>query len=498
MAFDFTDLTRKAARAFGWSMLRSAFEQGFAFLVFLVLARLLAPEDFGLIAIAAAIIELLRLLSWAGMPEVVIRAPQLSEEMADTAFWTNAGVGLALAGLTLLGTDAIAAAFRQPALAGVMQAMALIIVVSALGGIHNARLIRNFGHKALAMRALAANLAGGIVGIAVALAGGGVWALVAQRLAAETVQTLAMWVALRWVPRPRYRPRLVPGMVRFGAGMTVTNVTNIMTMRVQEALVGLYLPVAAAGYFRVGNRIIDLITQLAFMPAHQAALPSFAQLQENPRELGLAFLGAIRLAALVAFPAFLGLAAVAPQLVPLALGEQWRPSVPVLQALSLIGIPLVLDLFLNPVLVAVGHSRDLAIYSVIKIALATAFTLAALPHGVAAVAAALALRGWITVPMVVVLLRRACGLPWGSLMRALWPPLVGSGGMAAATLAVGLQAAPTLSPAVLLMVQVAFGAVLYVLIMLTLGRAFVSESARQLLPVMPVPMREWLRRAMEL
>ncbi len=497
MAFDFTELKQKTARAFAWSLLRSAFEQGFAFVVFLVLARLLAPDDFGLIAIAAAIIELLRLLSWSGMPEVVIRAPHLSEEMADTAFWTNVGVALVLAGGTLLAVDGIAAAFGQPALAPVMQAMALIVVVSALGGIHNARLIRNFGHKALAMRALAANLAGGVAGISVALAGGGVWALVAQRLAAEVVQTLAMWVALRWVPRLRFRPAELPAMIRFGAGMTITNVTNIMTVRVQEALVGLHMPVAATGYFRVANRVIELITQMAFMPAHQAALPSFARLQDQRDDLGHAFLGAIRLGALVAFPAFLGLAAAAPHLVPFALGEQWRPSVPVLQALALIGVPLVVDLFLNPVLVAVGHSRSLAVYSVLKIALATALTLAALPFGVVAVAAGLALRGWVMLPMAMMLLHRACGLPREAVLGAMWPPLLAALSMAAATYALGQQLGALMPDGAVVATQVAFGAGLYVLLMLTAARAFVLESARQVMPVMPVGMREWVRRAVE-
>ncbi|HIJ61837.1 MAG TPA: oligosaccharide flippase family protein, partial [Rhodospirillaceae bacterium] len=423
-------LKKKTVLAFIWCSIRSGIEQIATFIIFLFLGRMLTPDDFGVVALAAGIVEVLRLLSWVGLFEAIIRAPELDEVAADTAFWTSVTIGGVLVGLVLLLAAPAARLFDQPVLAPVIRAMSLIVIASALGITHTGRLARNFGHKSLALRALAANIAGGLAALAAILAGGGLWALVAQRVAAEVVQTAAVWIALPWLPKLRFSPAEIRRMAGFGARITIVNIIAGVHMRVQEAVVGLRLPVAAVGSLRIANRLTELIQQMVFLPANQATMVAFSRLQADPANLQRAYLQALRLAGLAAIPCFLGLACLGPRLVPWLFGNQWTASVPILQALCLAVVPTTVLYFMPPVLVAVGDAGGLAWLSAANLTLGVIATLAAARHGILAVGIGLTVRSWLLLPACLYLLNRASGLKAGAVLGAVAMPTAAAVGAA--------------------------------------------------------------------
>lgn len=485
-------LKKKTVIAFLWSSVRSGIEQITTFIIFLFLGRMLTPDDFGIVALAAGIVEILRLLSWVGLFEAIIRAPDLDETAADTAFWTSVTIGAVLAAAVLLLAGPAARLFGQPVLAPVIRAMSLIVIASALGITHTGRLARNFGHKSLAMRALAANIAGGLAAAAVIFAGGGLWALVAQRVAAEIMQTAAVWIALPWLPKPRFSWAEVRRMAGFGARITIVNVIAGVHMRIQEAVVGLHLPVAAVGSLRVANRLTELFQQMVFLPANQATMVAFSRLQGEPASLRRAYLQALRLAGLAAMPCFIGLAAIAPRLVPWLFGAQWAASVPVLQALCLAVVPITILYFMPPVLVAVGDAGGLAWLSAANLGLGIASTLMAAGHGILAVGIGLTVRSWLLMPACLLLLFRAAGLAPRAVLGALAAPSLAALGAALPVLA--LAGREGLATPLRLALDIALFGTVYAGLLLVFGRPFIGAVAQSLAPLMPPKLQAGLRR----
>ena len=446
---------------------------------------MLTPDDFGVVALAAGIVEVLRLLSWVGLFEAIIRAPELDEVAADTAFWTSVTIGGVLVGLVLLLAAPAARLFDQPVLAPVIRAMSLIVIASALGITHTGRLARNFGHKSLALRALAANIAGGLAALAAILAGGGLWALVAQRVAAEVVQTAAVWIALPWLPKLRFSPAEIRRMAGFGARITIVNIIAGVHMRVQEAVVGLRLPVAAVGSLRIANRLTELIQQMVFLPANQATMVAFSRLQADPANLQRAYLQALRLAGLAAIPCFLGLACLGPRLVPWLFGNQWTASVPILQALCLAVVPTTVLYFMPPVLVAVGDAGGLAWLSAANLTLGVIATLAAARHGILAVGIGLTVRSWLLLPACLYLLNRASGLKAGAVLGAVAMPTAAAVGAALPVLGLADWQGIDLPVPVRLGLDFAAFATVFTGLLLLFGRSFLGTVAGSLFPLIP-------------
>ena len=488
------NLRKKTVIAFIWCLVRSGIEQITTFIIFLFLSRMLTPDDFGVVALAAGIVEILRLLSWVGLFEAIIRAPDLDEIAADTAFWTSVTVGGLLAGLVLVLAEPAARLFGQPVLAPVIRTMSLIVIASSLGITHTGRLARNFGHRSLAMRALAANIAGGLAALAVILADGGLWALVAQRIGAEIMQTAAVWVALPWVPKLRFSMAEVRRMAGFGARITVVNIIAGVHMRIQEALVGLRLPVSAVGTLRIANRLTELIQQMVFLPANQATMVAFSRLQAEPANLQRAYLQALRLAGLVAMPCFIGLACIGPQLVPWLFGGQWTASVPVLQALCLAVVPVTVLYFMPPVLVAVGDAGGLAWLSAANLGLGVAATLIAAGHGILAVGIGLTIRSWLLMPACLFLLNRASGLTARSVLAALTAPAIAAIAAAIPVLAIRPWGNGDLAVPLRLAVDGAVFGTAYCGLLLLFGRPFVGAVAESLIPVIPARLQATVRR----
>nr|MBA2624810.1 oligosaccharide flippase family protein [Acidimicrobiia bacterium] len=173
-------LRRSAVRGVGWSALQTVASRSLSTVVFVVLARLVEPEDFGLVAIASVFVALLTVLADQGFGQALVQRPVLERTHLDTAFWLNVTIGALLA-LLLAGTaGAIANLFDEADLAPLLRALAMVPLISALGVVPSSLLRRDLAFASLAVRGLVGTAAGGVVGIAAAVAGAGAWALVAQ------------------------------------------------------------------------------------------------------------------------------------------------------------------------------------------------------------------------------------------------------------------------------------------------------------------------------
>ena len=217
--------------------------------------------------------------------------------------------------------------------------MALVLPLAALSQVQTALLTRSFDFRALAIRQSVAAVLGGAAGIGAAFAGWGYYALVTQLLVAQTVSTAALWVASSWVPQFRWTRAIAVEQFRYGVGITGANLVRIVGSRVDAFIIAAILGTSELGLYSVARRIMQLCSNILHKSADAVILSSFSRQQSDRNALEAAYHRALELSTAVSLPAFVGLALVASDAVPLLLGaERWEAAVPVLQILCAAGV----------------------------------------------------------------------------------------------------------------------------------------------------------------
>jgi O-antigen/teichoic acid export membrane protein len=467
-------LASKVARAAVWSAVRIAGSQVTSFLVFMSLTRLLAPKEIGLMALAAAIIDLTGPLTRAGFPESLIQRDDASELQADTCFWTTMLLSVGMALLVVESASYAAAAFDAAELAPVLQVSSIILPLVALGATHEARITREFGHKALAMRGLVANVFGGAVGIGMGFLGYGVWSLVGQRIVSTLAAVLFAWWSYRWFPKFRFSRVEFSRMGRFGIHMVGISFLGTLNGRILDFLLGYFSGAAAVGHVRVASRCLDMVTQFTITPLMSVTLPAFSRLQADPAAFERGFRRMVRTCAVITFPSYLGLAVVADDLLPLLFGSHWTLSASVLKIMCLGVIPITLHAFTWTAIVAVGKSDRAALGALINASFTALVVSLAAPLGPLAAVAANVARAYVGLPIGFRFLRLHTGVRAWPLVQSTLLPL---GSAAIMTLSVWAVKVVTQdwSAVLRLTCMISTGALVYSGVMWTFGQRIVVE-----------------------
>jgi PST family polysaccharide transporter len=425
------NLRQNAVKGVVWSAITSWGRQAIAFIVFFLLARLLGPETFGLVAMASVFLSFVQVFVDQGFAEAIIQRHELEPEHLDTAFWTSLGIGLLITVVSVGTSGLVADLFKQPQLTPIIRWLSLSFLIVALVSVQDAIFRRNLAFKTLAIRSLVAVLAGGLVGVTMAFRGFGVWSLVGQQLTNGLVQIIVLWGASNWRPGLKFSRRHFKDLFSFGINVVGMNILEFVNRRSDDFLIGYFLGPVALGYYSVAYRLmmigIDLLTNVV----NQVAIPAFSRLQQEPERLGRAFYKVTELTSLVSFPCFIGLAVLAPELIQVLLGAKWSPSVPVIQILAFIGVLHSVYYFLGTVIIAMGKpSWKVIINFIYSIANVIAFSIA-VRWGIAAVAAAFVIRGYLLAPIELWLVKKLIPLNLITYFRQFIAPLSGSLAMVA-------------------------------------------------------------------
>jgi O-antigen/teichoic acid export membrane protein len=429
-------LKQKAVKGIVWSAIQKLGGQAISFIVFSLLARLLAPADFGLVAMASVYLAFLQVFVDQGYAEAIVQRQTVDKEHLDTAFWVSISTSILLTIASIVAAKDIATAFKTPELAPVIAALSPTFLFAALNSVQRALFSRRLEFKAMAARTLAASTAGGIVGVILAVLGYGVWSLVWQQLVNGVVGVLVLWKASDWQPGFHLSFRHLKELSSFSANILGFNILNFFNRRADDFLIGYYLGPIALGYYTIAYRILLLATDL-MRTLSGVALPTFSRLQDDRDRLQRAYHKAIQLTSLTAFPTFLGLAALANELIPTLFGQQWTPSIPVMQILALIGIVHALNNIGVNVIKAMGRPDwNLRVNVINALLNVTAFVLV-VRFGIVAVAAAYVIRGYlIPLPAFIWMAQKLLGTQLSTYLRQCRTPIVGAIAMTGAILGV--------------------------------------------------------------
>lgn len=320
----------------------------------LVIAALLGPEAFGTVALASLFLLFVQLFLEQGLTTTIIQRKVLTDRHLDAAFW----IVLGTAGLLAVGTLALAGWWAEvnhaPELAGVLRVMSPIIVIQALTIVQEALLQRMLKFKSLALRANAAAVAGGVVGVVAALAGAGIWALVAQQLVTQSVALALLWVVSSWRPGFRASREAVKDLYGFSGRVFLGTTATFVQSQFDSIIIGVMFGPLTVGLYRMGLRITKTIVDGLSQPVAQAALPALARVQDSASKLDRTFRDSVARSTGLVIPLAAGAAAVGDVFFRV-LGPQWAGAAAVMVAFAVLSCARSINNLCGPVLQATGH-----------------------------------------------------------------------------------------------------------------------------------------------
>ena len=476
--------TRLASRAVGgtlWNLLTFALTKGSLLLTTVVLARILAPRDFGLLALGLLVITYLDVLGDAGVGAAVIYRQERGPKDASTAVVIATGTALVLAATTFVGAPGLALLFDEPRLADIVRVLCVAFLVNQLAVVHRRKLEKDLlFRRRMVPEVVAAVMKGGSA-IALALGGVGVWSLVWGQLLGAATSTVLLWVVSTWRFRLAFDRQAAREMLRFGVPVTLLGLLAAAIRTSDVVIIGRYLSADQLGHYAIAYRLPELLLlQLCFLMS-QALFPAYARARGDADRLRAGFRSTLRLVAIVTTPIGLGLALVAPEVIPLFFGDQWEPSIAVAQVLAVYGLVYTLAFNVGDIYKATGRPGVLNVFALIRLAMLVPLLLALVPRGIVAVAFGLiAVEAFMTVLQLVVA---------GRLMKVGLLDVLGEFGpavAAGAALVLATVGARALLPddgslVVRLVVSVAVGAAAYTATLFVVSRETVDRVLSLLL-----------------
>jgi PST family polysaccharide transporter len=440
---------------------------GLQFAIIPVLARLLGPSAYGLVALAMPFILLTNLLSDAGLGAGLARRVEVSPALESTVFWLSTALGgvLMLAIAALAGPAA--ALIRQPALAPVLMALSPILLIGGLVSTANARVVREQRFGVFAACDLLSNILAAAAALAAAVLGWGAWALVAQQLVLWTVKGAWTLTAAGLRVGFVFRPALARDLAGYGLHVVGSGVCDFVSKNVDNMLIGVLLGVAALGGYAMAYQVISMPGLIISSPLYLTLFTAVAR-TERP-EVGAVVLSWLRLLALVVVPVFAGLALTADLAVTILLGAKWAASGPMIALLCPAGLLVCCYSFVSAVMMGRGRADLQFRLALLNGAAIASAVLAGQLLGVRGVAGGVSLALLLILPVYLRALRRQTDLGVVSFARAFRLPVASTIVMALAVVVVRSAAAPLPASAQLALAIVA-GALAYGATAATLGR----------------------------
>lgn len=413
---------RKTVQNVAWLGSTQLLRQVVAMATTVALARFLSPEDYGIFAMTLFINELAQLFVNFGVGSALVQRKQVDQLVLSTCFWIN----LLIAGVVgigvILAAPSAAEYYRQPAVADLLWVSAFNICVGALMVIPQTVLTRTLNMRDIALGGTLGSLGGAAATVALAISGAGVWALVAQPVIGTTLNLLFIAWRARWLPSAQFDLGAIKGVLGFSTNVLVDSLVGHFARNLQQVLVAPVLGAAAMG-------VLAMATMAAWMPVAQftqaavrAIYPVFARLQEEQGRFASGLARTVELIGLLAFPLLVGLAVLAPDVMPLVFGAQWASTAPLVTLLCGLCLLQSVTGVSGSALLAQGRAATTMHLSFFSFVIIGAALLLARHHGIFWVTVALvASHGATSLLQMHLMLRRVEG-GWSVVLRAVWRP----------------------------------------------------------------------------
>ena len=422
-------------RAFGWSGAENVCRQILSLLFFLICVRFLQPEDVGIYALSLACSAIPGVLIDEPSGEALVQQSNSSPAAWNTGFTVNLVLSCALMVLLSLSGGLLGRILGEPRLAGVLPVLGIGTVLGSLGNMQRAYLVRHLKFRAIATTALATQVIGGLTSVALAIGGAGYWALVANFVLVAAANSAAFAWQCRWKPRLHFDRAVFVSRVPYAAYSVTLRIVYLLRDQSPLIIAGLLLDVATVGFFSLALRVARSLGQLFEEVMSRPLLSMLSREQASATQFGAVLTEALTAVAMVAAPAYVGLAAAGPLAIALTFGPRWGSMATMVPSLCAV---LAGWLALHIVCVSLrarGLGRIAVWVSTPATLLDVALLACFMPFGLSYALAAWAARSVLWLPVAGLLLHRYLGVNLQSLARRCIPPALASAAMGIVILA---------------------------------------------------------------
>ena len=331
-------LKDKTVRGVGWSFIDNIASSGITFLIGLILARLLTPEEYGVMAMIAIFIAVSNSIIDSGFSNALIRKVHIDRIDYNTVFYFNIVVSIVLYISLFLASPAISIFFKEPILIEVMRIIGFILIINALSIIPRTIFVRNVNFKTQTKVSLISSISSGFVGIGMALAGMGVWSLVGQQLSRQLLNTLFLWIFCKWYPNFEFSIKSFNELFGFGFKLLLSGLINTIYKNVYYIIIGRFYTSSILGQYTRAEQFNTIFSSNLTTVVQRVSYPVLSSIQDESERLREAYRKVIKTTMLISFTCMLGLAAVAKSLILILIGVKWLPAVHFLQIICFAGM----------------------------------------------------------------------------------------------------------------------------------------------------------------
>lgn len=325
-------------RIFFWSFFETFGSQAIQFIIGVYLARLLSPEDYGLVGVLSVFTGIAGVLIDSGFKTSIIRTKDVTDKDCSTIFFTNLVVGLFISLLFFISSGYIASYFSRPELVNIVKVFAFIPLINGIGLIHSALIIKKLKFKLNAKISLISNLISGFISICLAINGFSYWALVYKALLMAFIYNILLWFFNDWKPTLTFSFSVLKKHFQFGSKLLLTGAIDTFFENIYSFIFGKFFSLKDLGFFTRGKGYSDLVTTAMSTAIQKVSTPLISSKSTNEEETFNLYSRLLSMSTLLIFCSNALLFSIAEPLIVFLLGVKWLPSIPYLQILSLSGM----------------------------------------------------------------------------------------------------------------------------------------------------------------
>lgn len=420
-------IKQQATKGIMWNAIERFSTQGIQFVLTIIIARILSPADYGLVAMLSVFMAIAQTFIDSGLSNALIQKQDRTEVDYCTTFYLNIAISVFFYILLFIFAPNISAFYNQPELTKLARVYFILLITNSFAVVHIARFTINLDFRVLALSSLLSVISGGSLGIWMAYNGYGVWALVFQPLLGSIVWLCSLWIFARWIPRRRISYQSFKVLFGFGSKLLFSSLLNTLYTNMYSLVIGKYFQISTLGYFNRAFTLGQFPVQNFSNIVQKVLYPIQCRFQNDDRVFRQIFITYLCISSFILFPIMIGILVLATPIVTLLLTEKWLPVVPLLQIICLAFMWLPIMQANVSVLDAKGRSDYHLQSEIIKKILAVIILLCTLPFGIKFVCIGLVFYSFVDIIIIILYSRKLVFVGYIEQMKLLFPKLLLSG-----------------------------------------------------------------------
>lgn len=331
-------LKSKAVDGVIWNLVDAIGRKGLVFIIQILLARIIAPNEFGILGMVTVFISIAETIADCGMTNAVIREKTTTQDEYSLVCFVNTGISVFMYILLILCSNIISSYYKESVLIKIIPVIGLVIIFNALVAVPKAIMIKKMLFKKQAIISIVSVSMAGIIALLMARKGYGIWALIANTVLISVFEIILCLILVRWIPSIRFKWQSFHKYFSFGWKVLAASLISAIYENIYSIIIGGRYSAVELGYYSNASKISSTIASSISQVAQKVSFPIMTEIQDSRSTLRIAYGKILRYAAFLCFPTMMGLLAISDVFISGVLGEKWIPAIPYLKMLCIVGM----------------------------------------------------------------------------------------------------------------------------------------------------------------